>query len=92
MNRRAFLELVAAAPLVAALKPWRPTYTFTVTRYGDDFGTETWRFELPFELPSARYQLVRVRWTDSVTPRLIVNGAEYAPLVPVGFLNAARQS
>jgi hypothetical protein len=24
MNRRSFLSLVAAAPLVAALKPWRP--------------------------------------------------------------------
>lgn len=24
MNRRAFLSLVAAAPLAAALKPWRP--------------------------------------------------------------------
>lgn len=34
MNRRSFLALVATAPLVAALKPWRPQ---TVTLYGFKF-------------------------------------------------------
>jgi hypothetical protein len=46
VRRRAFLELVAAAPLVAALKPWRPARALHLHS-----PAATWTLTFPADTP-----------------------------------------
>lgn len=54
MKRRAFIELVATAPLVAALKPWQPEPTawpiagrFVGYEIVDGVRWDKWVFDVP---------------------------------------------